>query len=104
MHRMEIRRLGRNGPSLSRLGLGLAAIGRPAYMTLGHAGDFPEGRSVEAMEAHAHGIFDRAFDAGLRYFDAARSYGRAQESVRCWIDRPALGPQHLVLASNPGYR
>jgi aryl-alcohol dehydrogenase-like predicted oxidoreductase len=101
---MEIRRLGRNGPSLSRLGLGLAAIGRPAYMTLGHAGDFPEGRSVEAMEEHAHDIFDRAFDAGIRYFDAARSYGRAEEFLRSWIDRRKFGPEELVVGSKWGYR
>jgi aryl-alcohol dehydrogenase-like predicted oxidoreductase len=104
MHRMEMRRLGRNGPSLSRLGLGLAAIGRPAYLTLGHAGDFPEGRSVEAMEAHAHGLFDRAFDAGIRYFDAARSYGRAEEFLRGWIERRKLGPEAVVAGSKWGYR
>jgi aryl-alcohol dehydrogenase-like predicted oxidoreductase len=104
MHRMEMRRLGRNGPSLSRLGLGLAAIGRPAYLTLGHAGDFPEGRSVEAMEAHAHGLFDRAFDAGIRYFDAARSYGRAEEFLHSWIERRKFGPEEVVVGSKWGYR
>ena len=37
---MDSRRLAGNGPALSRLGLGLAALGRPAYMTLGHDRDF----------------------------------------------------------------
>ena len=41
MDAMETRRLGRDGPELTRFGLRLAALGRPAYIALGHAGDFP---------------------------------------------------------------
>ncbi|HEX5287288.1 MAG TPA: hypothetical protein VFX25_00330, partial [Streptosporangiaceae bacterium] len=36
------RRLGPGGPVVSRLGLGLAALGRPAYITGGRAGDLPD--------------------------------------------------------------
>jgi len=43
--------LKRSGSAVARFGLGMAALGRPAYIALGHAGDLPEERSVEAMEA-----------------------------------------------------
>lgn len=94
--------LGTGGPSLTRLGLGLAALGRPAYITPGHAQDLPPGRSVEAMEAHAHGVLDAAYAAGIRYLDAARSYGRAEQFVRSFID--ARGHRDVVVGSKWGYR
>ena len=37
----------------ARLGLGLAALGRPGYINLGHAADVGD-TAVEAMERHAH--------------------------------------------------
>src|SRR6516165_4864389 len=57
---METRRLGLNGPVITRLGLGMAALGRPAYINLGHGADLSEGRSVEAMEERSFRILDRA--------------------------------------------
>ena len=61
------------------VGLGLAAVGRPAYINLGRDRDLGEDRSREALEARAHGLMDAAFAAGVRYVDAARSYGLAEE-------------------------
>jgi aryl-alcohol dehydrogenase-like predicted oxidoreductase len=101
---METRPLGRDGPELTRFGLGLAALGRPAYIALGHAGDFPEGRDVAAMEAHSHRMLDRAFAAGIRYLDVARSYGRGEQFVRTWIDSRGLRPEDVVVGSKWGYR
>ena len=51
------------------LGLGLAALGRPGYIHLGHDGDFPA-KDVDAMRAQAFATLDAAYDAGVRYFDA----------------------------------
>lgn len=78
----------------SRLGLGLAAIGRPAYITAGRAKDLGEGadRSVDALRERAHKLLDAAWWLGIRYVDAARSYGRAEEFLGSW------------LAAHPGYR
>ncbi|MHB8879757.1 MAG: aldo/keto reductase, partial [Myxococcaceae bacterium] len=101
---METRRLAGDGPPLTRFGLGLAALGRPAYINLGHAEDFSGGRDVEAMEAHAGQMLDRAFAAGIRYFDAARSYGRAEQFLRGWADRRGIAPGELVVGSKWGYR
>lgn len=101
---METRPLGRGGPPVTRFGLGMAALGRPAYITLGHAEDLPQGRSVEAVEAHAHRVLDRAFAAGVRYFDAARSYGRAEQFLRAWIDSRGIRTSEVVVGSKWGYR
>jgi aryl-alcohol dehydrogenase-like predicted oxidoreductase len=88
----------------SRFGLGLAALGRPAYMTLTHGEDFPEGRSVEALRARSHAMLDRAYAAGIRTFDAARSYGRAEEFLRGWLDARGLAPGDVFVGSKWGYR
>jgi hypothetical protein len=42
--------LGTTGPPVTRLGLGLAALGRPSYINLGRGTDLPADRDVEAME------------------------------------------------------
>src|SRR5512140_412499 len=87
-----------------RLALGLAALGRPAYITVEHAADFPEGRSPEAMERHAHAVLDAAYAGGIRAFDAARSYGRAEEYLRSWLDARAIAPGQVLVSSKWGYR
>src|SRR3954462_2517942 len=91
-----------HNPGMATFGLGLAALGRPAYMTLTHDVDFPEGRTVEDMEAHAHRMVDRAYAAGIRYFDAARSYGLAEVFLRKWLD--ARQPGGVTVGSKWGYR
>jgi aryl-alcohol dehydrogenase-like predicted oxidoreductase len=86
---------------MATLGLGLAALGRPGYMTLGHSGDLPS-VAMEAMSRHAGTVLDAAHAAGLRHFDAARSYGRGEQFLRDWLDRR----QHadVVVSSKWGYR
>ncbi|WP_291430912.1 aldo/keto reductase [Deinococcus sp.] len=84
----------------SRLGLGLAALGRPGYINLGHARDLPD-RSVGGMRAQTWAVLDEAYAAGVRYFDAARSYGRAEEFLGGWVQ--ARGHRDAVLGSKWGY-
>ncbi len=91
-------------PAIARIGLGLAALGRPAYIDLGRAEDFPSGRSVEAMERRAHAMLDAAHSAGIRWFDAARSYGRAEAFLRSWLDARAIAPGAVTISSKWGYR
>jgi aryl-alcohol dehydrogenase-like predicted oxidoreductase len=87
-----------------RIGLGLAAVGRPGYINLGHAADFEDGRDVAAMRAHAHRLLDAAHAAGIRYYDAARSYGRAEEFLGSWLRARRLGPGDVAVGSKWGYR
>ncbi|WP_135229109.1 aldo/keto reductase [Deinococcus fonticola] len=72
-----------------QLGLGLAALGRPGYINLGHGADMGTNlgadRSVEAMRRHAWEVLDAAWAGGVRYFDAARSYGLAEEFLGGWL-------------------
>ncbi|GMA14133.1 aldo/keto reductase [Deinococcus metallilatus] len=72
-------------PGAPRLGLGLAALGRPGYINLGHGQDVGADKDVEVLRARAWEVLDAAWSAGLRYFDAARSYGRAEEFLGGWL-------------------
>jgi aryl-alcohol dehydrogenase-like predicted oxidoreductase len=55
------------------------------------------------MEAHAHEVLDAAFDAGLRYIDAARSYGRAEDFLASWLQQRAIEAREIMIASKWGY-
>ncbi|MEV8507745.1 aldo/keto reductase [Actinoplanes sp. NPDC051475] len=86
----------------ARMGLGLAAVGRPGYINLGHGGDLPAERTVEALRDRAHALLDAAYAAGVRYVDAARSYGRAEEFLAEWLAaRPDI--DDVVIGSKWGY-
>jgi aryl-alcohol dehydrogenase-like predicted oxidoreductase len=86
-----------------RLGLGLAALGRPGYVTLNHSSDLGGRYDVSTMESHAHDALDVAFDAGIRYIDAARSYGRAEDFLASWLRKRKIKLDEVVVASKWGY-
>ncbi|MEG8278489.1 aldo/keto reductase [Streptomyces sp. AHA2] len=84
------------------IGLGLAAVGRPGYINLGRDEDLGEDRSIEALRARTHELLDAAYAQGVRYFDAARSYGRSEEFLAGWLQaRP--GVDDVVIGSKWGY-
>ncbi|MEU6102658.1 aldo/keto reductase [Streptomyces flaveolus] len=86
----------------SHIGLGLAAVGRPGYINLGRERDLGEDRSVAAMRERTHDLLDAAYAQGVRYFDAARSYGRSEEFLAAWLrERPDAGD--VVVGSKWGY-
>ncbi|MCT2583607.1 aldo/keto reductase [Actinophytocola gossypii] len=85
---------------LQRTGLGLAALGRPAYINVGR-GELPADRSVEAMRAATWAVLDDAYAAGVRWVDVARSYGRAEEFLAGWLD--ARTPADVTVSSKWGY-
>src|SRR5919199_3547083 len=92
-------RAGERGPR--RIGLGLAALGRPGYLNLGHGADLGSDRSVEALRTRSFEVLDAAYDAGVRYLDTARSYGRGEEFLGAWLrDRD---PPDVVVGSKWGY-
>lgn len=100
---MEYRTLGQSGISVSAIGLGMAAIGRPGYINLGHGEDLNGHTSPAGLERHAGVILDAARAAGVTYFDAARSYGRAEAFVGRWLDRHAGTRPGVVVGSKWGY-
>jgi aryl-alcohol dehydrogenase-like predicted oxidoreductase len=94
---------GRTGLQVSRIGLGLAALGRPAYINVGHAADLPPDRSPEALRERTHAVLDRAYGGGVRYFDAARSYGLAEDFLGAWLRERGLAPGDVAVGSKWGY-
>ena len=86
---------------MARLGLGLAALGRPGYLNLGHGDDLGADRSPAALERRAHEVLDAAYEGGIRYFDTARSYGRAEEFLGSWLRERA--PADVTVGSKWGY-
>src|SRR3984957_4366920 len=101
LHVMPTVRLGECGPAVSRIGLGLAALGRPAYITGGRATDLPD-RSIAGMRARTRAMLDAAYAAGIRYVDAARSYGLAEEFLGGWLE--GRGHPDVIVGSKWGYR
>jgi aryl-alcohol dehydrogenase-like predicted oxidoreductase len=55
------------------------------------------------MERRAHAVLDAAYDGGVRYFDAARSYGRAEAFLASWLERRGLRPGAITVGSKWGY-
>ncbi|SEG80608.1 Predicted oxidoreductase [Thermomonospora echinospora] len=84
---------------MSRLGLGLAALGRPAYINVGRADELPDERGVAAMRAATRRVLDAAYAAGIRWVDTARSYGLAEEFLAGWLD----GHDDVTVSSKWGY-
>src|SRR5881394_279398 len=76
---MNYRRLGSTGLRISRLGLGCGNFGgigsAPAFFGMGET------------EAQAFDLMDRAFDAGINFFDTADAYGggRSESYIGRWL-------------------
>jgi aryl-alcohol dehydrogenase-like predicted oxidoreductase len=100
---VRLRPLGSTGLTVTPVGLGLAALGRPAYIDLGRDADLGADRRVAALERRCHQILDAAFGAGVRYLDAARSYGRAEAFLAGWLETRDLDPAEVTVGSKWGY-
>ncbi len=100
---METRRLGSTSLSVTRIGLGLAAIGRPGYINLGRDADLGAERSVDTMRDRAHELLDAGWAAGIRYLDAARSYGLAESFLASWLQARSIEPEAVIVGSKWGY-
>src|SRR5215475_6333642 len=91
---MDYRRLGSTGLKVSRLGLGCGNFGgigsAPAFFGMGES------------EEQAHELMDRAFDAGVNFFDTANAYGggRSETWIGRWLaDKGSAVRQQLLLSS-----
>ncbi|TWG08212.1 aldo/keto reductase [Saccharopolyspora dendranthemae] len=86
---------------VQRLGLGLAALGRPAYINVGRADVLPEQRTAEAMRERTRAVLDAAYARGLRWVDTARSYGSAEQFLADWLGE--RGHEDVTVSSKWGY-
>jgi aryl-alcohol dehydrogenase-like predicted oxidoreductase len=100
---MQARELGNTGIHVSRLGLGLAALGRPGYINIGHAADLRGEYDETAMEHRTHRVLDKAWASGIRYFDVARSYGKGEGFLGSWLRTRGILPEDVLVASKWGY-
>src|SRR3954452_7210612 len=85
----------------ARLGLGLAALGRPGYLNVGHGAELGADRSAGALRARDFEVLTFAYEAGVRDFDVARSYGRGEEFLGEWLR--AHTPPGVHVSSKWGY-
>src|SRR5262245_49584460 len=91
---MEYRRLGTTGLKVSRLGLGCGGFGgigsSPAF--------FGKGES----EPEAFALMDRAWDAGINFFDTADAYGggRGETFIGLWLKEKGPGVGEGLLLSS----
>ena len=100
---MQIRLLGDSGLKVTPIGIGLAGVGRPAYLGLGRDEELGGDRSVEFLERRTHELLDAAYAAGVHYVDAARSYGLAERFLGSWLRGRARTPGDPTVGSKWGY-
>src|SRR5438309_8242748 len=79
LQEMEYRRLGSTGLKISRLGLGCG--------NFGGIGSAPAFYGMGENETQACELMDRAFDAGINFFDTADAYGggRSESFIGRWL-------------------
>src|SRR5436190_15754294 len=91
---MDYRRLGSTGLRISRLGLGCGNFGgigsAPAFFGMGET------------EAQAFDLMDRAFDAGINFFDTANAYGggRSEAYIGRWLKLKGAAVRQQLLVSS----
>jgi aryl-alcohol dehydrogenase-like predicted oxidoreductase len=95
--------LGRTGLTVTPIGLGLAALGRPGYIDLARDEDLGADRGVAVMERRAHQVLDAALGLGIGYVDVARSYGRAEAFLASWLERRGAEALDVTVGSKWGY-
>ncbi len=98
-----LRQLGSSSLKVSSVGLGLAALGRPGYINLGHGEDLEHNYDIDAMQSRAARVLDSALRQGIRYFDVARSYGLAEAFLSYWLKQHQLQPGDVTIGSKWGY-
>ncbi|WP_329793030.1 aldo/keto reductase [Lentzea sp. DG1S-22] len=84
---------------MAQLALGLASLGRPAYINLGREDALPRVRDVDSMRAQCHRVLDTAYELGIRWVDAARSYGLSEDFLSSWLP----GHDDVAVSSKWGY-
>jgi len=94
LQEMQYRRLGSTGLKISRLGLGCGNFGgigsAPAFFGMGES------------EAEACALMNRAFDAGINFFDTADAYGggRSETYIGRWLKaKDSQVREQLLLSS-----
>ena len=70
---------------ITKIGLGLAAIGRPEYINIRDTSSID--KSFSAFKKNALEMLDFAYKIGVRYFDTAASYGKGESFLKEWNNK-----------------
>src|SRR5438552_17048634 len=100
---MDWRPLGTTGLRVTPIGLGLAALGRPAYINVGRDRDLGTDRGIAVMKQRCHDVLDAAYADGVGYVDAARSYGLAEAFLKSWLKARRVPAEAVTIGSKWGY-
>ena len=68
--------------SNTKIGLGLAALGRPDYINIRPKHNVD--KSVDGFRANAFKVLDESYSLGIRDFDVAPSYGLGEQFLLDW--------------------
>ncbi|MFD1016077.1 aldo/keto reductase [Winogradskyella rapida] len=85
--------------SSTKIGLGLAALGRPDYINI--RPEQPIDKSVETFRDTALTVLDQAYQLGIRDFDVAPSYGLGESFLDFW--NRSRAHNHVTLSTKFGY-
>jgi len=95
-----------------RVGLGLAALGRPGYINLQRDSHLTS-RSVEGMQQQANKVIDALFQQSrslskeekklIPWLDCARSYGLSEKFVGEFLRSNNVSPTDVYVSSKWGY-
>lgn len=83
----------------TKIGLGLAALGRPEYINIRTGVNFD--RSKSAFKTNAFNMLDFAYQKGVRFFDTAPSYGLGEQFLLDW--KTARSHSDIILSTKWGY-
>jgi len=91
---MDYISLGSTGLKISRLGLGCG--------NFGWIGSAPEFFGMGENEADAFALMDRAYDAGINFFDTANAYGggRSETYIGNWLHTKGSAVRQQLLLSS----
>ena len=83
----------------TKIGLGLAALGRPDYINIRQNSNID--KSKTAFKRNAFEVMDCAYKNGIRYFDTAPSYGLGEQFLLDWKNIRQY--KDLLLTTKWGY-
>ncbi|OBQ51648.1 oxidoreductase [Tamlana sp. s12] len=85
--------------SVTKIGLGLAALGRPEYINIRTNPDID--KSETAFKNTTFSVLDEAYKLGVRYFDTAPSYGKGEAFLQEW--NTLTNHEDVILGTKWGY-
>ena len=90
---------------IPRIGLGMAALGRPGYINLNRDSIFGDTRSLDKMQTQANLVLDNLFDNAeeLPWVDCARSYGLSEKFLGEYLEKNNVKPDNVYVSSKWGY-